>query len=471
MPTMSGPVHARVPGNAPFNSSATGAATRFRWQLLLICAIGCALRVAVVVQGRSDSLSGDGFAYSGQANLNAEGHWFVSVFDGGKFPDALHPPAWTFLLTVWALLGQHSFFSQQLLAAGVGTLTVGVVGLAGRRIGSGPAGLLAAGIAALYPGLWLYERAILSETLLLLGIAVFVLLVYTFRTGLSAGSAALLGAVCGLLALTRSEEILVFPFVVAPLLLADREVDWRRRIGRLVLSGLSLLAVVTPWTIYNLGRFQRPVLLSNNSGSTFDQSNCNITYYGPLTGSYSLGCLAPLSATEARQDQSLQSVDRFHQGMQYLRHHLSRLPVVLVAREGRAFGFWAPFQQVQLDAAWGGGGPAGLGPPYTPVALWVDRMALFGYWLLLIPAAAGVLVLRRRRTPVYPLLGFFGIVIVTVATTYGEPRYRAAVEVPLVLLAAVGLCAASSRVRRGRGSPEDRDQLAAHSAGTENGDR
>ena len=141
--------------------------------------------------------------------------------------------------------------------------------------------------------------------------------------------------------------------------------------------------------------------------------------------------------------------------MTYLDHHIGRLPVVLFAREGRAFGFWAPLQQVHLDAEWESGITGALGTSYLPTAIWVNRLALFGFWLLVLPAAAGVVVLRRRRIPVYPLLGFFAIVAVTVATTYGETRYRAAVEVPLVLLAAVGISAGLASTRRAR-SPRGR---------------
>ena len=383
---------------------------RFGWWLLLICAVAFILRLVIIYQGRHDALSGDGFQYSIQANLNAQGEWFVAIFSTAKPPDALHPPAWTLLLTVWAWLGQHSWLSQQVLASGVGSLTVGVVGLAGRRIGGVRVGLLAAGIAALYPGLWVYERAILSETLLLLGIAVMILLAYRFRAQPSAGLAAVLGIVCGLVALTRSEQILVFAFVVAPLILAVRHVEWRRRLGWLALAALCVLVVVTPWTIYNLGRFQRPVLLSNNFGSAVAQGNCTITYYGPYTGDYSPECL---TAHHPQSDMiSLMPIHCvLHQGLTYMEHHVGRLPVVLFAREGRAFGFWNPFQQVHLDAQWEGNSNVAIfGPSYTPTAIWVYRLALFGFWLLLIPAVAGVVVLRRRRIPVYPLLGFFAIV-------------------------------------------------------------
>lgn len=419
---------------------------RFGWWLVLICALAFILRLVVVYQGRNSALTGDGFEYSLEANLNARGEWFVSVFGNATRPDALHPPAWALVLTIWAWLGQHSWLAQQTLATAVGTLTVGAVGLAGRRIAGVRVGLIAAGIAALYPGLWVYERAILSETLLLLGIAVMILVAYRFWAHPSVRRAAVLGLVCGLLALTRSEQILVLAVVIAPLILTVRHIGWRRRLGWLALATLCVVVVVTPWTIYNLGRFERPVLLSNNFGAAVAQGNCDITYYGPYTGAYSPQCLHLVPG----KDQSVENATALHEGLNYLDHHVGRLPVVLFAREGRAFGFWDPFQQVQLDAEWESGITGALGTSYLPTAIWVNRLALFGFWLLVVPAVGGVVVLRRRRIPVYPLLGFFAIVAVTVATTYGETRYRAAVEVPLVLLAAVGLSAGLAAMRRAR---------------------
>ena len=278
---------------------------RFGWWLVLICAVAFTLRLVIIYQGRNSALTGDGFQYSVEANLNARGQWFAGLVASANTPDALHPPAWTLLLTFWAWLGQHNWLSQQFLASCVGSLTVGAVGLAGRRIGGARVGLIAAGIAALYPGLWVYERAILSETLLLLGIAVIILLAYRFRAQPSARLAAVLGIVCGLLALTRSEQILVLAVVIAPLILAVKHIGWRRRIGWLALATLCVVVVVTPWTIYNLGRFQHPVLLSNNFGSAVAQGNCNTTYYGPYTGAYSTECLTPVPG----KDQSVRKFD------------------------------------------------------------------------------------------------------------------------------------------------------------------
>ena len=140
---------------------------------------------------------------------------------------------------------------------------------------------MAAGIAAVYAGLWVYERALLSEVLLLFGVTIMILLAYRFRDRPSVGRAAVLGGMCGVLALIRSEQILVLPLLVLPLVLAAKGIDRRQRVTWLALATVVMLVVVAPWTIFNLGRFQRPVLLSNGFGAAAATGNCNIVTTGP----------------------------------------------------------------------------------------------------------------------------------------------------------------------------------------------
>jgi 4-amino-4-deoxy-L-arabinose transferase-like glycosyltransferase len=426
---------------------------RFGLWLALIAAFGLIVRLVVVYKTRFDLVSSDGFTYSAEANFNAAGKWFVVPLASSK-PDATHPPAWTAVLTARAWLGGHSYLSQQVLACVIGAATVVMIGLAGRRIAGTRTGLAAAGIAAVYAGLWSYERELLSETLLLLGVSVMILMAYRFRARASTGRAAGLGVMCGLLALTRSEQILILPLMVAPLILAVRGVGWRRRTGWLALASLSMLVVLAPWTMFNLGRFQRPVLLSNNFGYAMIQGSCDSSFYGstpnprnPYSKRYG-GVLAPghVGYFDLRcagfvdgGDQSVADADYRKNALAYTEHHLSRLPIVLVAREGRAFGYWDPFQQVVLDANWEGPPPSLVSLSYVPAAVWVGRLGLISYWLLLVPAVAGAVVLRRRRIPIYPLLAFVTTAVIAVAATFGEIRYRAAAEIPIVLLAAVAI--------------------------------
>ena len=262
----------------------------WRW-LGLITAGGLGLRLLVVVLSRHERVTGDGYEWSAQGNLNAAGHWFVSPFT--LRPDALRPPGWAMVLTVWAWLGQHSWFSQQILACVIGSATVLLVGVCARQLTGDRAGLVAAGIAAGYAGLWLYERALLSEVLLLPEIAVFILLVYRFRCHPSLRGAAVLGGMCGVMAMTRSEQILIFPLVVLPVVLAVNWGSWRRAVAWLAVALVVLLVVLAPWTIFNLGRFQRPVLLSNGFGPAVATANCGPAYYGPDIGYGELSCLYP----------------------------------------------------------------------------------------------------------------------------------------------------------------------------------
>ena len=330
---------------------------------------------------------GDGYEWSAQGNLNAAGHWFVSPFT--LRPDALRPPGWAMVLTVWAWLGQHSWFSQQILACVIGSATVLLVGLCARQVAGDRVGLIAAGIAAGYAGLWVYERALLSEVLLLPEIALFLLLVYRFR-GSSLDSRGCrsrrhVRSPCD----DRSEQILTFPLVVLPVILGVNWGNWRRAVAWLAVAIVVLLLVVMPWTIFNLGRFQRPVLLSNGFGPAVAEANCEPTYYGPDIGYGELACLYPFYGG----DQSVTDGKYLHNGVKYAESHLSRVPLVVFAREGRTFGFWNPFQQTSIDAQWMG----------TWVG--VTRLAMISYWLLLPPAAWG----RGPSPPACPPVPALGL--------------------------------------------------------------
>ena len=77
---------------------------------------------------------------------------------------------------------------------------------------------------------------------------------------------------------------------------------------------------------------------------------------------------------------------------------------------------------------------------------WTHRAALFFFWALAPLAVIGVVELRRRSVRLLPLLAPFAVTVLTVALIYGQPRLRAGADVPLVLLAAVGLERASRRL-------------------------
>lgn len=408
---------------------------RFHLALGAVSVGALIFRVAYVLAMRHHFSAPDGLYYHLAAVQLRNGHAFVNPFT--LAPAAFHPPIWTLVLAIPPVLGHNGQLAAQLLAAGIGVLSVVAVGFAGRRITSDRGGIIAALIAAAYPGFWASEQGLLSETLVLLEVAVLILVAYRYIAEPSRSKAALLGALCGLLALTRSEQVLLVPALVVPLILGWR---WRgitrRRVEFLAIAIAIAAVVIMPWTLYNVGRLDEPVLLSTGFGSALAQGNCDPVYYGQNLGSFDIQCQGRLAADAAAHGSKTPFADAALRAaaIRYMKNHLSRVPEVLVAREARAWSLYKPFATAKAQYQF----------PQHP--WWPATLDLYFYWALIPFAVGGAFVLHRRRLTLIPLLASFVVTSVTVATIYGEPRLRAAAEVPLVLLAAAGI----DRVRRGR---------------------
>src|SRR5690606_38331415 len=100
----------------------------------------------------------------------------TSILPGHEEPTAGHPPAWTVTLAFFSLLGFDSVTEHQLIGAAVGTVGVVLVGLAAREVARGvhpgpfddvrarradAIALVAAGIAAVYPFLWINDALVM----------------------------------------------------------------------------------------------------------------------------------------------------------------------------------------------------------------------------------------------------------------------------------------------------------------------
>jgi 4-amino-4-deoxy-L-arabinose transferase-like glycosyltransferase len=402
---------------------------RFVLALALIALAGLIWRVVYVVWMRDHALVGDGVHYHYAALYLSDGRGFINpitlALTGVEAQDAVHPPAWTLLLAGPSALGLRSFLTHQLLTTLVGAATIVMTGLAGRAAFGRRVGLVAAGLAAVYPNVWLYERELLSEPLAMLGTATAIWLAYEFRASPGPLRAAALGAVVGLLAMTRSEMIALAGLLALPVILSARDVDWRRRLGWLALAAASCVVLIAPWAAYNSTRFERTVPLSAGLGSAMVQGNCQGAYHGDRLGYAEFGCIAFVKNLDA--DPSVADRQYRKAALRYMRDHGSRAPVVMAARVGRVFNVYRPLQQVHFEAARRG------------TELWVIRLALFAYWALLPFAVAGAVLARRRRIPIYPMLAFPAAIFVSVLLTIGTVRYRAPAEIPLVLLAAYAL--------------------------------
>jgi len=397
-------------------------------------ATGLAVRILYVLLVASDAPpAGDGAYYHGLANALADGHGFVeplALYDGRVVATAEHPPLYPLALAFVSLIGGTGELSHRLASCLLGASTVPLVGLAGRRLAGERAGLIAAGLAALYPMLVILDGTLYAESLYLLLLAAVLLVALEAARRPSAGAALLLGALIGLATLTRNEAVLLLG-LLAPPALWSRGGGWRR----MALATVALVVVVAPWSAYSSVRFDALVPIATNTGVTLAGANCDTTYGDEALGQWSFQCTSGAGGDGAERSATLT-----RRGLRYAADHSGRLPAVAMVRVLRTWDLYRPWDQ-----------GAFYGLVIDGRNIDMQRAGLVVLWVLLPLAAAGAFVLRRRRRELWIVAAPAIMVTLAAVLSSGSSRLRAAGELTVVLLAAV---AVDAWFRRRRGSTD-----------------
>ena len=361
--------------------------------------------------------------YLTQSRVLATGHGFQTFSGGG--PQAAHPPLTVLVATPasWFYGLPRGFVPQRLSMAVLGAIAVGIIGLVGLLAAGPRVGILAAGIAGVYPNLVMPSGLVMSEGPSILMTALIVLTFYRLLRSPTVISAALAGLACGVGALARAELAILALLLLVGVAVALRSLDWWARAGRVGVVVVVASLTVGPWVVRNLTTFREPTYLSTADGAVFLGANCDATYGdGALLGAWSSGCAFALRLDA---DPSVVAKRERRLARTYVQHHLGRLPVVMAARVGRLWDVFRPFQTARTEVLEG-----------RPI--WASWSGLGMFWVLVPLAYVGV-VLKRRGQLQWPLLVAVGLVTALAAATYGAPRFRAPAEVSIVVLAAVGL--------------------------------
>ena len=349
-------------------------------------------------------------------------------------PTAAHPPLTSLILGVVNLVvpfGKGTTVPR-LAEAILGGLVVLFVGLLGRDIAGSKVGLVAAGLAALAPDFWMPSGIVMSETPAMLMMALVLLAVVRCIRSPGLASATLLGAACAAETLVREELVLFVPTLLIPAILSVRTEPLRRRAGQLGCALLVFGVLLAPWVARNLVTFEDTTIISTGTGLAVSGANCNQTYYGSQLGSWSYACA---TSDLGLGDESVQSARAEQRAVRYAKGHVSRLPVVVLARIGREWGFYRPAQDANIELGEGRPAPA------------TDAGTIFYYFMLGL-GIGGVAILRRRRIEQWFLLVPAGVLTFVSAFVYGLVRFRSPFEVSLAVLAAVPIVRISERLTR-----------------------
>jgi 4-amino-4-deoxy-L-arabinose transferase-like glycosyltransferase len=416
--------------------------------LLSVTVVGLIVRILFVSLAHFARVANDAMFFRTTAHNLVSGNGYTYPFPSNpsKFvPTAAHPPLFSLVLAAFDLLGLQSVQAQRLALAVVSSAAILLMGLAGRRLLSPSVGVVAAAVAAVHP-LWLQTvGSLMSESVYLAVIPAVLLTALRALDRPSGWRLITLGATIGAAALVRSEGILLVLLVALPVVLMGTR-EWRSRSRLFGAALLGCVLLVAPWLIRNeiqLGT----ATLSTQGGLTLIGSYCPSTFNpnSPTFGAFDGVCADGTAAFFIQNfnppagDAQWNEVEIDHRlthtAEDFARHHLGQLPRIAAAREVSTWALTG--QGFQLATAVEGGRNATF-----------EKLGGAFYWILTPFVLAGICVLGARSwRRLLVLLGPVIVVVMIVAVTYGDTRFRVLAEPSLALLAAVGLVTTMQWIR------------------------
>jgi 4-amino-4-deoxy-L-arabinose transferase-like glycosyltransferase len=257
-----------------------------------------------------------------------------------------------YLFAIYKLLGQVPLAARIIQAVIVGLLQPYLVYRIGRYLFSSTAGLAAAILTALYSYFIYYSATLMTEPFYILAILASLWISMRLvkeetnvvgdssheKTQKGYWMAILLGLTLGAAVLLRQLFLVLLPFFFIWIWWASG----RKNVTSLFISGVIIILLILPFTIFNYMRFDRFVLLNTNAGYALFWSNHPIygTKFVPILtqdmGSYQ-ELIPPdlLSLDEAALDQALLS-----RGIGFIVQDPVRFILLSISRIPPYFKFW-----------------------------------------------------------------------------------------------------------------------------------
>jgi 4-amino-4-deoxy-L-arabinose transferase-like glycosyltransferase len=272
------PAPAPVAGRPAGHRRAGSPTTAQRRWLIGILGVAGALRLAWALWASGSpplhwQLSGDQYSYWYYGKELAAGRGYISYISGEA--TAYYPIGYPALLAGLFWLVQHTPLTDDLvlatsvMQAAMATASVWLVYVIGRQLFGTRVGILAAGLAAVFPNLVYQVATFQLETtfIFLVLVAVAILATADWSQGVpTRGRLLAFGAVLGLSTLVRPFSLPLLVGLAVAALVAGA--GWRRAALAVVWPMLVVVAMAVPWTLRNVDAMGSPVVSSTNMGDT-----------------------------------------------------------------------------------------------------------------------------------------------------------------------------------------------------------
>ncbi len=423
---------------------------------ILLAALG--LRLAYVAVTPGYAIVHDARGYDEHAQSIARGEGFSERFTGK--PTAFRPPGYAYLLGgAYRLFGAQAEAERirvaRILGAVLGTLGVALVGLLAARFWGRRTALIAMALAAIYVPSLFVATAIMSEQLfVVLMLAALVVTLALKDSPQPYRVAAAAGLLTGLAVLTRSNGLIL----LAPLAFAAWRSSWRAAV---ILVAVTLVTVA-PWTIRNAYELHAFVPTTTQLGWALAGTYNDQARNDPDN---------PASWRSLFRVPELRAIDRRHPGepeaareqrwrsvaLEYIGEHPTYVATVAYWNTRRLLDL------VSRDWSRHTASTVSVTPGWSDVGV-------VCFWVF---AVVALFARRARAAPAFvwavPIMMYLSVVFLASET----PRYRAAIDPFVILLAALALQrlqestdALSQPFRRFRGEREP-DEGAGRLGGEE----
>jgi 4-amino-4-deoxy-L-arabinose transferase-like glycosyltransferase len=356
-------------------------------------------------------------------------------------PTAYFPPAFPYLLAAVDLVDGHrteagpAVQPARYLNAVLGTVAVGLVGLVALEAFGPVVGLIALGLAAVYPVFIELSGTVYSENLLIpLMLAAVWAGLRARRSGRPLRWVAAAGVLGGLATLTHQNGFVVV-LALIPLVWGVR----RTLVAPALLVGAAVLTIA-PWTIRNAIVMHSFIPVSDEIGLTLagtynptsahdPQIPYRWRYYKAIPSDAGL-YRAARGETEPQLSSKLERAARH-----YIQHHPAAPPAAAYHNTRRLLEIEGSFawRAAAYDIGISGG---------------TAKIGVVSFWLVLLLAIAGAVTRLARAAPRWlwavPILYYLSVVFVNAET----PRFRAPIDPFLIMLAACAIASAWAWVSR-----------------------
>jgi 4-amino-4-deoxy-L-arabinose transferase-like glycosyltransferase len=407
--------------------------------------LALALRLTWVFYTDTIPLGGDPHWYFVVASNLANGYGFVvqphptlGEIPGPGEATAFWPPGYPFVLAGLYQFTGVSITSPQVLNALLGALTVPFVFALGKAIFDERAGLLAAGLFAVFPNVIVGVPLLFPEPVFTLTFVAALWLITITPASRSWLVAVAFGVLVGFACLTRGQGAVLLPVAIFYWLARD---GWHGAARSSALALVAAVLVVAPWTVRNAVQLHALVPISTNSGAALRVGH----------GPESIGTTKwtqdevdglPMGRAMNNPDTEVKAYREYTRlAIDYaLTHPVRELELTKLK-------LWNLYRSDAEILPWITTlGATPLEPDGLEETLW--RLFDVTYYVLFLAAVASIPLWLRKRPEVVLLAGVFVLWTLFHVVFLAEPRYHVPLYPFLMIAVAGGLWIAFDTTRR-----------------------